>query len=472
MEASNIKQIYAAQALLSTGIGRNVQITIVDNKITQIQENQSFDYPEANAQQAILQDSTLFIPESQVLLPGLVDSHVHVNDPGRNEWETFSNATRAAVSGGITTFADMPLNSIPSTVDEDSLNVKLKATEGNLFMDVGFIGGLVSGNQDQIKTLFEAGIRGFKCFLIHSGVDEFKHVTRQEALAGLKEMSSWKGSRKPFLMFHAELEDEEPTEAPETPSTSEGHKYETYLKTRPPQMENRAIDMVIQLCEETGVHCHIVHLSSAEALPSIIKAKKRGLPLTVETCFHYLSIQAENISDSDPTFKCCPPIRDSKNQDVIWKHLDEGWIDFVVSDHSPCTAELKQKGGGNFLEAWGGISSLSLGLPILWTELTNRKIEDPYAKVGKWLASGPSALLGLQNKKGRIQVGMDADFCLFNPTRQWTLQKEHLLYKNQHSPYLGRDFTGQVEATILRGKVVYDRSKSFFAAPQGQTLLN
>lgn len=236
-------------------------------------------------------------------------------------------------------------------------------------------------------------------------------------------------------------------------------------------MENRAIDLVIKLCEETKVRSHIVHLSSADALPAIIQAKQRNLPLTVETCFHYLFLESESIPDADPKFKCCPPIREKVNQDKLWQALQDGWIDMVVSDHSPCTLALKRQGNGNFLEAWGGISSLSLGLPILWTEMQRRRIDAPLEKAAKWCAEAPAKLLSLE-KKGVLDLMKSADFCIFNPEEKWVVDAKDLLFTNKHSPYEGKSLVGTVDLTILDGKLIYDRLARFISTPQGQFLLD
>jgi len=409
------------------------------------------------------------VPDDSVLMPGVVDSHVHVNEPGRTEWEGFATATKSAVFGGVTTLADMPLNSIPPTTTVPNLITKINAAQGQCHCDVRFIGGLVKENSNttDLNALIDFGICGFKCFLIDSGVNEFTFVNEAELRNGLARL---KGTGS-FLMFHAELalDDKEMEEekAKLKELNEDPLKYETFLHSRPRNMENKAIELVAKVCGEFQVRCHIVHLSSSEALPTIRKAKAQGFPLTVESCYHYLYFDAESIPHAQPKYKCCPPIREKENRDKLWEALKEGTIDLVVSDHSPCTADLKSKKGGNYMESWGGISSLQFGLSILHTEAIRRGCT--LADISKWLSEKPAHLIGLGHRKGKIEEGFDADFVVFNPKKEWTVETTDILHKNKLTPYEGHKLTGKVHATILRGNVIYQDGK--FTEPKGHLIL-
>ena len=339
----------------------------------------------------------------EVLIPGLVDTHVHVNEPGRTEWEGFASATRAAAAGGVTTIVDMPLNSIPPTTSVAALDAKRAAAEGQVFVDVGFWGGVVPGNLDDLAPLVGAGVFGFKCFLLHSGVDEFPPVTpdgMEAAMAVLADLGS-------LLIVHAEdarLIDEAPH-----PHSAE---YVDFLASRPPEAEDAAIADVIERARRTGASAHILHLSSADAAGRIARAKGDGVDLTVETCPHYLTLTAEEIPSGSTAFKCCPPIRGAGNREALWGALDEGVIDFIVSDHSPATPELKYAADGDFAAAWGGIASLQLGLPLVWTEARRRGIR--LERVIEWMSTAPARRVGL-TAKGAIEVGRAADLVVFAP---------------------------------------------------------
>jgi allantoinase len=383
----------------------------------------------------------------EVLLPGLVDTHVHVNEPGRTEWEGFASATRAAAAGGVTTIVDMPLNSIPPTVDVDALDVKRKTAEGQVWVDTGFWGGAIPGNSGQLRGLHDAGVFGFKCFLLHSGVDEFPHLTPDELEEALRQVKSFGG----LMIVHAE-----DSAAIDHAPTCHGESYDDFLRSRPRGAENVAIAQVIELARWTGCRVHILHLSSSDALPMIASARRDGVAITVETCPHYLTFSAEEIFDGATQYKCCPPIREADNRELLWRGLADGVIDCVVSDHSPCTAELKRFDIGDFGVAWGGISSLQLGLPAVWTE--GRRRGHKLADVVHWMAERPAALAGLQ-RKGHIALGYDADFCVFAPDDAFVVDPKHLHHKNQVTPYAGRPLAGVVRSTWLNGAPIDDEPR-------------
>jgi allantoinase len=380
--------------------------------------------------------------EDVVLLPGLVDSHVHVNEPGRTDWEGFASATRAAAAGGVTTIIDMPLNSIPPTVDVAALKVKRKSAEGQCFVDVGFWGGAVPGNLGELRGLHDAGVFGFKCFLLHSGVDEFPPLRPSDLDAYLETLRGFDG----LLIVHAE----DSTAIDRAPSCH-GGRYLDFLSSRPRDAENLAIGQVIQAARRTRARAHILHLSSSDALPMLASARREGVRVTAETCPHYLALTAEEIPDGATQFKCCPPVREASNRELLWQGLADGAIDCVVSDHSPCTQELKRLDIGDFGLAWGGISSLELGLPVVWTEARRRGFT--LTDVVRWMAEGPARLLGLQ-RKGRIGLGYDADLCVFAPDETLVVDPERLRQKNPLTPYDGRSLRGVVHSTWLRGQAL------------------
>ncbi|QFZ22773.1 allantoinase AllB [Saccharothrix syringae] len=376
----------------------------------------------------------------EVLLPGLVDTHVHVNDPGRSEWEGFATATRAAAAGGVTTIVDMPLNSVPPTTTVAALEVKRAAARGRVHVDVGFWGGIVPTNADDLGPLHDAGVFGFKCFLVHSGVDEFPHVTEDElgrALTALRPLGA-------LTVVHAE----HPHEVGEA-----GPGYRGFLDSRPHRAESRAVGAVVDLAAATGARLHVLHLSSAEAVAHVAGARRRGLAVTAETCPHYLVFVAEEIADGATEFKCCPPIRDAANRERLWRALGEGVVDLVVTDHSPCTPDLKQ---GDFATAWGGIASLQLGLPAVWTHARRRGYG--LTDVVRWMATNPADLVGLTTK-GRIAPGADADFAVFAPDEAFVVDRAALHHRNPVTPYHGRPLSGVVRGTWLRGRPVGDRPR-------------
>ncbi|MBB5955524.1 allantoinase [Saccharothrix tamanrassetensis] len=390
-------------------------------------------------------DRVVELAEDEVLLPGLVDTHVHVNDPGRAEWEGFATATRAAAAGGVTTIVDMPLNSLPPTTSVDALEVKRAAARGNAHVDVGFWGGIVPGNLADLRPLHDAGVFGFKCFLIHSGVDEFPHVSSAQLAASLTELRSFDA----LAIVHAE----HPSDV-----TEPGPDYPGFLASRPHRAEHHAIADLVRVARETGARVHVLHLSSGEALSEVEAAKEEGLRLTAETCPHYLTFVAEEIGDRATQFKCCPPIRDAANRELVWRGLRAGSIDLVVSDHSPCTPELKE---GDFATAWGGIASLQLGLSAVWTQARQRG--HALTDVVRWMAAGPAELVGLR-RKGRIAEGHDADLVVFAPDEAFVVDRAALHHRNPVTPYHGRPLAGVVRQTWLRGKrITGDR-------PQGRLL--
>jgi allantoinase len=374
-----------------------------------------------------------------VLLPGLVDTHVHVNEPGRTEWEGFASATRAAAAGGITTMCDMPLNCMPPTVSVAALRAKQAAAAGQCSVDVAFWGGAVPGNQAELRPLREAGVTGFKCFLADSGVPEFPPLDA----AGLHDALAELAPAGAVMAVHAE----DPAEL----GQAAGPGFSTFVASRPPRAERRAVETVIAACASTGARAHIVHLSAAECVPLISEAKAAGIALTVETCPHYLFFAAEEVPPGATEFKCCPPIRDAVNREALWRALEGGVIDCVVSDHSPCPPGLKRRGGGDFGAAWGGIASLQLGLPAIWTVARQRG--RTLADVARWMAAAPAALAGLLGK-GMIAPGYDADLVAFDPDATFSVRGADLRHRSPLTPYEGRVLAGVVRQAWLRGRAI------------------
>ncbi|MEU5834879.1 allantoinase AllB [Streptomyces diacarni] len=383
------------------------------------------------------------------LLPGLVDTHVHVNDPGRAEWEGFWTATRAAAAGGITTLVDMPLNSLPPTTTAGNLRTKREVAEPKAHIDVGFWGGAIPGNVADLRPLHDAGVFGFKCFLSPSGVDEFPELNREQLSAAMAEIASFDG----LLIVHAE----DPGALSAAPQKG-GPAYRDFLASRPRSAENDAIALLIELAERHGTRVHVLHLSSSDALPLLAKARADGLRLTAETCPHFLTLTAEEVPDGATEFKCCPPIREKENQDALWQGLADGTLDCVVSDHSPCTTDLKTP---DFGTAWGGISSLQLGLPAIWTEARRRGLA--LTDVARWMSEAPARLAGL-GAKGAIAPGRDADFAVLAPEETFTVDPAHLHHRNQVTAYAGKTLDGVVRSAWLRGERVADHG-----VPTGKT---
>lgn len=375
----------------------------------------------------------------EVLIPGLVDTHVHVNEPGRTAWEGFASATRAAARGGVTTIVDMPLNSIPPTTSVPALAEKIAATEGKRHVDVAFWGGAVPGSTGQIRALHEAGVLGFKCFLLPSGVPEFGHLDVDELEVDLRELAALDA----LMVVHAE-DARTIDEAP----VAHGRGYPGFLRSRPREAEHRAIADVIERARRTGARVHVLHLSSADALPMIAAARADGVAITVETCPHYLALSAEQIEDGATAFKCCPPIREERNRELLWRGLREGTIDCVASDHSPSTADLKHLDDGDFGAAWGGIASLQLALPVVWTAARARGCT--LAQVVAWMATRTAALVRLADK-GEIAVGRAADLVVLAPEESFVVDPEDLEHRNAVTPYAGATLHGVVRRTLLAG---------------------
>lgn len=388
-----------------------------------------------------------------VLLPGLVDTHVHVNDPGRTEWEGFWTATRAAAAGGITTILDMPLNSLPPTTTVDHLRIKQDVARSKAHVDVGFWGGALPDNVKDLRPLHDAGVYGFKCFLSPSGVDEFPELDQEQLATSLAEITGFGG----LMIVHAE----DPHHLESAPHKS-GPKYADFLASRPRDAENTAIENLIAQAKRLNARVHVLHLSSSDALPLIAAAKAEGVRITVESCPHYLTLTAEEVPDGASEFKCCPPIREAANQDLLWDALAAGTIDCIVSDHSPSTADLKT---GDFATAWGGISSLQLGLPAIWTEA--RKRGHTLEEVTRWMSAAPAALAGLA-AKGAIEAGRDADFAVLAPEETFTVDPAHLHHRNQVTAYAGKTLHGVVKSTWLRGTQIADHGTP--TGPTGRLL--
>ncbi|WP_150250104.1 allantoinase AllB [Nocardiopsis deserti] len=393
------------------------------------------------------------LAEDEVLLPGLVDTHVHVNEPGRTEWEGFATATRAAALGGITTLVDMPLNSVPPTTTVAGLDAKQAAAEGKLAVDVGFWGGAVpensrSGATKELAALWERGVFGFKAFLSPSGVEEFGHLSPEELYSAAEAIGEFGGR----LIVHAE----DPGVLDGAPPAA-GRDYAAFLASRPDTAENEAIARVIDVARATGTHAHVLHLSSASALPLIAQARAEGVPLTVETCPHYLTLEAEGVPAGATQYKCCPPIRDAANRDLLWRALADGLIDCVVSDHSPSTPDLKDLDTGDFGTAWGGVSGLQVGFSAVWTEARRRG--GSLADVVRWMSSGPARVAGLRGK-GAIVEGADADFAVVAPEESFRVDVRALEHRNPVSPYDGAELLGRVRRTLLRGRDVGHEDRS------------
>ena len=391
-----------------------------------------------------------------VVMPGIVDTHVHVNDPGRAEWEGFATATRAAAAGGVTTLLDMPLNSNPPTTTRDAFHAKVEAAAGRIRVDVGFWGGLVRDNAVELLPLRAAGVFGYKAFLSPSGVPEFPEVSEQD----LRVAMTLLGDNR--LLVHAEW--------PEhlRPWTGETRSYAGYLATRPRTAENDAVTRLVRLCRETGTPVHILHLSSADSLETIARAKAEGLPVTAETCPHYLFYAAEDIPDGATEFKCAPPIRERENRERLWTALGEGVIDMIVSDHSPSPPSLKHRESGDFARAWGGISSLGLTLPAAWTAASERGFT--LSDIARWMCAAPAKLAGLAPWKGTIAEGRYADLVVWNPETSWTVDPARLHTRHKLTPWAGRELKGAVEATYLKGEKIYADGE-FLSDPLGEILL-
>ncbi|REJ05238.1 allantoinase AllB [Microbacterium bovistercoris] len=397
-------------------------------------------------------DEIVEIADDETLIPGLVDTHVHVNEPGRTEWEGFASATRAAAAGGVTTIVDMPLNSIPPTVSVDALNEKRAVARDQVHVDVGFWGGAIPGNTEDLRPLHDAGVFGFKSFLLHSGVDEFPPLDPDELEKDMRELKKFDS----VMIVHAE-----DSRAIDRAPQPEGDDYSKFLASRPRGAENLAIAEVIERARWTGGRAHILHLSSSDALAMLRTAKHDGLKITVETCPHYLTLTAEEIPHGATAFKCCPPIREAGNRELLWQGLEDGTIDFIVSDHSPSTLDLKDLENGDFAVAWGGVASLQLGLSLIWTEARQRGLA--LETVVEWMSEKPAQFAGLTGK-GRIAPGYDADFSIFAADDAYVVDVTKLHHKNPLTPYNGKALAGRVRKTWLHGEVID------FETPRGRLL--
>jgi allantoinase len=391
-------------------------------------------------------DNELFDFEKSAILPGIVDAHVHINEPGRTAWEGFATATRAASKGGVTTVVDMPLNSIPATTSVEALHEKRQAMSGKLTIDVGLWGGAIPGNDRTLRDLLDAGALGFKCFLVDSGVDEFPRLDEpdlQKAMFALADTDA-------PLLVHAELPGPLADALRNLP-TPNVRSYARYVASRPKRAEDEAVALLHALCKQTRARTHVVHLSSSNALVTLRAAKDAGLPMTAETTPHYLRLMAEDVPDGATAYKCAPPIREHENREALWEGLKQGVLDAVVTDHSPCTPELKRLDQGDFDGAWGGIASLQFGLSIVWTECVARDLGLDH--IARWMSEAPARLAGLKNK-GAIAEGRDADFAIFDPDANYTVTEAIIEHRNKTTPYLGQTLRGVVQETWLRGRRV------------------
>ncbi|HYN08991.1 MAG TPA: allantoinase AllB [Vicinamibacterales bacterium] len=436
------------RVILPDGV-RPAAIHVRDGRITAIESG-----PGATGVQPT-GDERVIDAGDAVVSPGLVDSHVHINDPGRESWEGFEHATRAAAAGGVTTLVDMPLNSIPATTTVAGLEAKRRAAAGKCHVDVGFWGGVVPGNARDLEPLARAGVLGFKSFLCPSGVDEFEHVTEND----LREAMPVVARLGVPLLAHAEL--------PARLGQPHGNprRYISWLDSRPPAAEHGAIDLLIGLAREFRTRVHIVHLASADALPSLVAARADGVAISVETCPHYLTFAAEEIRDGATAFKCAPPIRARDQREGLWRGLIEGVIDLVATDHSPAPPGLKRLDDGDFVQAWGGIASLQIGLPAVWSGARPRGVS--VERMAEWMSAAPARLAGLDRVKGRIAIGQDADFVIWNPDAEFRVDAAALHHRHPVTPYHGLRLVGRVQTTILRGQVVFDAGE-IIGPPQGR----
>ena len=441
--------IRSQRVVLPDGV-RPAEIRVEDGKIVSI-------VPPGTG---TLGTGTLIDAGSAVVMPGLVDTHVHINDPGRADWEGFETATLAAAAGGVTTLVDMPLNSIPATTTVAALETKRRAAAGRCRVDVGFWGGVVPGNAGEIGPLARAGVLGFKCFLSPSGVAEFDQVTESDLRAAMPIIAR---TGLPLLV-HAEM----PALLREPDPGADPRRYATWLDSRPATAEQAAIELLIELSEQTSARVHIVHLASADALASIGGARAKGLPLTVETCPHYLTFGAEDVADGDTALKCAPPIRDGEHRERLWGGLIDGLIDLVATDHSPAPAALKHIEDGDFVAAWGGIASLQIALPVVWTGAVARRI--PLHRLAEWMSAAPARLAGLGGRKGTIAPGCDADLVIFDPDRDMTVDSSRLYHRHPVTPYDGARLRGVVMATVLGGEIVFDHGECI-GPPLGRAIL-
>jgi len=405
-------------------------------------------------------DERLIDVHDKIIMPGVIDPHVHINEPGRTEWEGFNTATRAALAGGVTTLVDMPLNASPVTTTANAFDEKLFAAKKNLHTNCGFWGGVIPGNENEIESLINKGVLGFKAFLTHSGIDEFPNVTEDDLRKAMPIIAKYNLP----LLVHCELT----SEIQNSKFRIQNNSYQDYLASRPRKWEDDAIALMIRLCEEFNCRTHIVHLSSSNSIEQIVKAKQKGLPLTVETGQHYLYFTAEEIKDGQTQFKCAPPIREKDNNEKLWQALKEGVIDFVATDHSPATPVLKELESGDFMKAWGGIASIQFALPVLWTAAKKRNCT--LHDIAKWLCENPAKLIGKQNSKGKIEKGYDADLIVWDEKKSFVVTENIIEHKHKITPYLNNELFGVVEQTYLSGENVFD--KGTMVLHKGKTILH
>jgi allantoinase len=442
------KRVFASErVVLPTGVAA-AQVQVTGERITSVEPLGA----------AVPSGAEVIDLRDAILLPGLVDTHVHVNEPGRTNWEGFASATRAAAAGGVTTMLDMPLNAIPPTTTAWALMEKRAAAAPQCHVDVGFIGGIVPDNAAHLPELYAGGVLAWKCFLVDSGVAEFPSVDEVHLRRVLPRLANWDIP----LMVHAEL----PGPIAAFRSSGVVRRYTAYAATRPVRAEVEAVELMVALSAEFGAHVHVVHVSSADAVDSIAAARARGVAITGETCPHYLTFAAEEISDGATEFKCAPPIRSGEHREALWQALATGTLDMVVSDHSPAPALLKCPESGDLATSWGGIASLQLGLSATWSGAERRGVS--LQQLAQWMASGPAAIVRLA-RKGRIAKGHDADLVVWDPAAEWTVDAAQLWHRHPLTPYHGLTLAGRVRATYLRGELIYDRG-AFPVAPTGRLL--
>ncbi|MDQ6757366.1 MAG: allantoinase AllB [Bacteroidota bacterium] len=415
-------------------------------------------------------DERLVDVGEKIVMPGVIDPHVHINEPGRTEWEGFDTATKASLAGGITTLVDMPLNSSPVTTTADAFDKKIAATKPQLHTNCGFWGGIIPGNENDIVPLIKKGVLGFKAFLTHSGIDEFPNVTEDDLRKAMPIIAKYNLP----LLIHCELT----SEIQNSKFKIQNNSYQNYLNSRPRKWEDDAIALMIRLCEDYNCRAHIVHLSSSNSIEQIARAKQKGLPLTVETGQHYLYFNAEEILrqahdhrhvNKQTLFKCAPPIREKENNEKLWQALKDGVIDFVATDHSPATPVLKELQSGDFMKAWGGIASLQFALPILWTAAKKRNCN--LNEITKWLCENPAKLIGQEKRKGKIEKGFDADLIIWDDKKSFKVTEDIIQHKHKITPYLNEELTGVIHQTWLAGEKVFDDGK-FLHLNKGKILLS
>ena len=405
-------------------------------------------------------DGTIEDVGNSVIMPGLIDCHVHINEPGRTDWEGFDTATKAAAAGGIASLIEMPLNASPVTTTAENFKIKLDAAENKLHVNCGFWGGVVPDNYDDLEALLQSGVFGLKAFLTHSGIDDFPNTNAEHLRKALLLLKKY---NKPLLV-HCELdaENRDSILLEQNPRS-----YQAYLKSRPKAWENNAVKLMIDLCRETNSHVHLVHISSSEALPLIRAAKEEGLPLTAETCPQYLFFNAEDIADGATAFKCAPPIREKENNEKLWEALKDGTLDFIVTDHSPASPELKEIESGNFKKAWGGIAGLQFLLPVVWTAAKERGFS--LEQISKLLCGNIANFLRINSSKGKLQKNFDADITIWNPEQKFIVEPSMIQHRHKITPYLNLELTGVIEQTFVNGNKVFDKG-NFIHLNKGKIL--